>query len=310
MTTQAPSPSGNAGGPLWTVQALLAWTAKFFAEKGIDTPRLDAEILLAHALGGSRIDLYLCYERTVLPEPLAVFRQLVQRRARREPVAYITGRREFYSIPLCVGPSVLIPRPETEHVVEHALAEARRIDQLDSFRVIRILDVGTGAGNIAIALARHLPGAEIVASDRSREALSVAKKNALSTFGPNLGGIRFLQADLLSAIRPEKARFDLIVSNPPYVPSEERESLPQEVRAYEPWSALDGGPDGMDILRNLIAVAPSCLTKGGVLVCEIGEGQKEALMAFAAQTGNFSSVHFPDDYAGKPRVLVARASEG
>ncbi len=308
MTTQAPSTPGSAArGRLWTIQGLLAWTAKFFAEKGIDTPRLDAEVLLAHALGESRIDLYLRFERTVGPEALSVFKEFVQRRARREPVAYITGRREFYSIPLHVGPDVLIPRPETEHVVERALAEAHRLALLDPFQTLRILDVGTGSGNIAVALARHLPRARIVATDRSRGALSVARKNALSSLGPNAGGIRFLQADLLSPLHSQKARFDLIVSNPPYVPSAEREHLPEEVRGHEPWWALDGGPDGMQILRTLIAAAPSCLAKGGVLICEIGEGQKEPLVAFANQTGCFASVQVADDYAGKPRVLVAYA---
>lgn len=308
MTTQAPSAPGRADGPLWTIQALLAWTTKFFTEKGMDSARLDAEVLLAHALGESRIDLYLRYERPVPPEALARFRGFVQRRARREPVAYITGLREFYSIPLSVGPEVLIPRPETEHVVERALAEANRLDRLDPFRVLQILDVGTGSGNIAVALARHLPRARIMASDRSWEALLVARKNAWSSLGPSAGAIRFLQADLLSAFHPNKARFDLIVSNPPYVPSKERQRLPEEVRSYEPWCALDGGPDGMQVLRNLIATAPSCLAKGGALVCEVGEEQKESLLAFATQTGNFASVQFADDYAGKPRVLVAHVA--
>lgn len=308
MTTQAPSTRADAApGRPWTVQSLLGWTAKFFTQKGIGTPRLDAEVLLAHALGERRIDLYLRYEQSVHPEILSVFRAFVQRRARREPVAYITGRREFYSIPLHVGPEVLIPRPETEHVVERALAEAHRLVRLDPFRSLRILDVGTGSGNIAIALAKHLPRTQIVATDCSRGALSVARKNALASLGPNAGKICFLQADLLSALHSDKAGFDLIVSNPPYVPSVEREHLPEEVRDYEPWCALDGGPDGMQVLRNLISAAPSFLAKGGVLVCEIGEGQKESLLAFASQTGCFRSVQFADDYAGKPRVLVAYA---
>lgn len=310
MTTRGPSPassSKSADGRAWTVQALVAWTTKFFAEKGIDNPRLDAEVLLAHALGENRIDLYLRPERKVPPEILAVFKGFLQRRARREPVAYITGRREFYSIPLQVGPEVLVPRPETEHVVERALAEGRRLDRLDPFRVTRILDVGTGSGNIAIALARHLPRAKIFATDRSRAALSLAKRNALSSLGP-ARAIRFLQADLFVGLHPEKARFDLIVSNPPYIPSGQRDNLPPEVRAYEPWSALDGGADGMDVLRALLEDGPRYLAKGGVLVCEFGEGQKGPLLDLATRTGSFASVEFDSDYAGKPRVLVARVA--
>lgn len=308
MATRAPSPrppSTSLNRRQWTVKDLAAWTAKFFAEKGIDNPRLDAEVLLAHALGENRIDLYLRPERKVPPEILAVFKGFLQRRARREPVAYITGRREFYSIPLQVGPDVLVPRPETEHVVERALAEGRRLDRLDPFRVIRILDVGTGSGNIAVALAMHLPRAKIFATDRSRGALCLARRNALASLGPT-GAIRFVQADLFLGLHPEKARFELIVSNPPYIPSGLRARLPPEVRAYEPWSALDGGVDGMDVLRALLTDGPRYLATGGALVCEIGEGQKEPLMDLATQTGSFASVEFDSDYAGKPRVLVAR----
>jgi len=310
MTTRVPSPastSTSAEGREWTVQALMAWTAKFFAQKGIDNPRLDAEVLLAHALGENRIDLYLRPERKVPPETLAVFKGFLQRRLRREPVAYITGRREFYSISLQVGPEVLVPRPETEHVVERALAEGRRLDRIDPFRVTRILDVGTGSGNIAIALAKHLPRAKIFATDRSRGALSMARRNALSSLGPT-GAIRFLEADLFMGLHPQKARFDLIVSNPPYIPSGQINSLPTEVRAYEPRSALDGGADGMDVLRTLLSDGPRYLATGGVLVCEIGEDQKEPLLDLATQSGSFASVEFESDYAGKPRVLVARVA--
>lgn len=295
---QEPSEQKN-----WTVRAVLEWTTDFFARNGLDSPRLDAEVLLAHVLGEERLGLYLQYESTVPTASLQAYRGLIRRRAAREPVAYITGRREFYSISLSVGPSVLIPRPETEHLVEALLGQVQTRTGWAGGETLKILEIGTGSGNLCIALASQLPQARIVSLDISFPALSVAVSN-VRAHSECSGRIRLLQGDLFEGLQPEGARFHLIVSNPPYVPAESWNDLPAEVRDFEPRVALDGGRQGTEVLKRILRDAWRHLLPDGALVLEIGEDQAGSLLGLAEETGKYRGSRVLEDYAGKPRVLV------
>ncbi len=231
---------------VWTLGALLDWTAKHLAQKGVEYPRLDAEVLLAQAAACKRIDLYgMRYAETASPEVRQAFRELIRKRLEGCPVAYLVGRKEFFGLELAVSPAVLIPRPDTEHVVMEALALAKKL------AAPRIVNVGTGSGAIAIALARHHPAAVLTASDVSGEALQVARGNA-EKHGV-ASRIRFLHGDLLGPTAGES--FDLIVSNPPYIAAADVPNLPIGVRQYEPHLALNGGPGGFAVFDRLIAQA-------------------------------------------------------
>lgn len=276
----------------WTVLKVLRWTAGYLQEKGVDGARLDAELLLAEVLQLDRVGLYLNYDRPLEAGELAAYRQLVGRRARREPVAYILERSEFWSLPFEVCPGVLIPRPDTEVLVEEALARAAG----DS----RILDVGTGSGAIAVALAHELSDARLLAIDLSEAALAVAQKNARSN---GVGErIVFQPADLHQLpVGP----FELIVANPPYIPQPEMAALQPEVRDYEPQLALAGGDDGLDCYRALAAQASGCLSHGGWLLLEVGIGQAEAVQQLLSQAG-LEEIFCRNDYAGVSRVVGGR----
>ena len=220
---------------------------------------------------------------------------LLQRRRAGEPIQYITGEAEFYGLPFLVAPDVLIPRPETEHLVEKALALA------EGFVHPRIVDVGTGSGAISVALARHLPDAQIVAVDISGPALKIARENADRNGVSD--HVRFLQSDLLAAVADE--RFEMVVSNPPYVPTTDRGALSIEVRDHEPALALFAGADGLDVYRRLIPAAYAVLEPGGFLVMEIGYGQSEPVAALLADSG-FTHIEFVPDLQGIPRVACGR----
>jgi len=269
-----------------TVREILQRSALWLSGKGIASARLEAELLLAHVLGGERLDLYRAVDRPVSEEEADAYRALLQRRARGEPVAYLTGRREFYSLDLRVTRDVLVPRPETELLVDRARELKPR----------RILDLGTGSGCIAIACAVKLPEAEVTATDVSAAALAVARGNA-ERHGV-AGRIRFLEGDLYTPLAPDE-RFDLIVSNPPYV----RHGEAERVATHEPHLALYGGKDGLLVLGRLIADAPSHLESDGTLLSEIGEDQEKAVRALA--TACFARVVVEKDLAGRPRVLEA-----
>ncbi len=287
------------------MRSVLEWTTGFFAQHGLASARLDAEVLLAHVLDRDRLALYLRYEETVPEGVLRTYRGLIQRRVRHEPIAYITGRREFYSISFAVDPSVLIPRPETEHLVEHVLQRVQHLPG-DSTGpgALRILEIGTGSGNLSIALAKQLPQARIVSMDVSLAAISVAVRNRAEH--PDCSErIRLFQGDLFAALHPERARFHLIVSNPPYVSTESWNGLASEVRDFEPRIALDGGHGGTEILYRIIRDAAGHLLPGGTLIVEIGHDQGEAVLGLAQDTGQYGEARVLDDYAGKPRVLVA-----
>ncbi|MCS6879777.1 MAG: peptide chain release factor N(5)-glutamine methyltransferase [Oscillochloridaceae bacterium] len=268
------------------------------------TPRLDAELLLAHTLGWPRARVLAERRHLPSPEQAAAFAALVARRERGEPVAYLVGHKEFYGLDLEVTPATLIPRPETEVLVELALIEARRLLQTQSDAAgwpgLTIADIGTGSGAIAIALATHLPQALVYAVDISPEALAVAERNVARHRLRER--VRLLQGDLLAPL-PEPV--DLIVSNPPYTVYAE---IAPEVRAYEPRLALDGGPNGVAVYRRLLAMAPAALRPHGALLLEIGAWQGQAVADLVRTALPGAEVRVHQDLAGRDRVVVARPS--
>jgi len=276
----------------WTVLKLLRWTADYFAGRGLDAPRLDAELLLAATLGLDRVGLYVNFERPLQADELAAYRERVRRRAGREPLAYILGQAEFWSLPLKVTPEVLIPRPETELLVEEALPRLTGRQQ--------VLDVGTGSGALAIALAHERQELLVTAIDVSPAALAVAADNARSNGVAER--IRFAQHDL--GLLPP-GPFDLIVANPPYVPSGELAALMPEVRDFEPQLALDGGIDGLDAYRALARQAGVVLTAAGWLLVEVGSGQAPAVQELFAGAG-LKEIFVSRDLAGIERVVGGR----
>jgi release factor glutamine methyltransferase len=264
--------------------------------------RFDAETLLLHILQQSNPHQSLLHDRawlfsnwnhSLLSGTRPLFSELVARRVVGEPIQYITGETEFYGLPFRVTPDVLIPRPETEHLVEKVLKVAARFDQP------RIVDVGTGSGCIAIALAHKLPQASITAVDLSKPALAIARENAKH----NGVELRFLEGDLLAPVTEEK--FEFVVSNPPYVPMSDRATLAVEVREYEPELALFAGDDGLDVYRRLIPAAFDALIPGGFVVLEIGYGQAAAITELLAHSG-FEQIEFVPDLQDIPRVACAR----
>ncbi|HEY2860470.1 MAG TPA: peptide chain release factor N(5)-glutamine methyltransferase [Terracidiphilus sp.] len=257
--------------------------------------RLDSERLLLHVLGKDRVWLIANPRSGISSELFDRWSQLLERRQRGEPIQYIIGETEFYGLPFRVTPAVLIPRPETEHLVEKTIDLCRDIGSP------RIVDVGTGSGAIAVALAHRLPQAQMAATDISAEALAVAKGNAETNLVAER--IRFVQGDLLAPITGEQ--FDVVASNPPYVSSEDRDTLSVEVRDYEPETALFAGRDGIEIYRRLIPQAADALAAGGHVVMEIGFGQQESIRQLLVDCG-YIGVEFVPDLQGIPRVAVAR----
>lgn len=278
----------------WTILEVLQWTTARFQERGLDSPRLDAELLAAHAFGLTRVHLYTQFDRPLLPPELAAYRELVKRRQAGEPVAYLTGRKEFWSLDLAVDKRVLIPRPDTETAIEEAL------ERLPAGTTgARLADVGTGSGAIALALAKTRPGNTVYACDVSPDALAVARANAERLALE----VTFLEGDLdqpLRALEP----LDLIVANLPYVRAADIAALAIEVRA-EPWLALDGGDDGLALVRRLVAAAPALLAPGGALVLEIGQGQATETAALCRAAG-LEEVRARADLGGIERVVSGR----
>jgi release factor glutamine methyltransferase len=286
----------------WTVRRLLEWTSAFFARKQVDPPRLSAEMLLAHVLQVPRIRLYTDYERVLTEEALTSFRELVRRAAEHEPIEYLTGKAHFFNLEFCVTTDVLIPRPDTETLVEHVLQLARRTA---GFETPRVLDLCTGSGCIAAAIAHHHKHATVVATDISAAALAVAQQN-IQRLG--LGDrVVLLQGDLFEALigHVDQEPFDLIVSNPPYIASDKLPTLDRSVRDYEPKVALDAGPDAIAFHRRILAGAASRLRPGGRVFLEIAFDQGRAAYAMASQSADFSDVRILKDHAGNDRVLTA-----
>ncbi len=285
-------------GQEWTLGALLEWTAKHLAQKGIEHPRLDAEVLLAHAVGCKRIDLYgMRFAEVATPEARQKYRALIGKRIEGCPVAYLVGKKEFFGLEFAVSPAVLIPRPDSEHVVLECVALAKALP------APRIVDLGAGSGNLVVALAKQLPAAQITAIDKSAAALAVAQWNA-AQHGV-AGRIRFLEGDLFGPLAPEE-RFDFVVSNPPYIPHDDIAKLPIGVRNYEPHAALDGGPDGFAIFDRLIDAARSRLAPSGWLIVEIGAPQEEPARQRIAALPEYELAATVRDFSGHPRVLKAR----
>jgi len=282
-------------GPL-SVRDALRWAVRVLVSSGSDSPRLDAEVLLAHALGIRRSQLPLYWEETLSTEAAEAFTILVRRRAAHEPVAYLVGRRAFYDLDVCVDARVLIPRPESELLVEEALSWARAHEG----DVWRVADVGTGSGALAIALARHLPSAWVWGTDLSPEALAVARENA-RCYGVE-GRIGWVCCDLLSALA---GPFEIIVANLPYIPHEEIASLPPDIVNYEPHLALDGGPGGLTVIERLLQQVPERLSRPGLLLLEIDSRQAERTAALAGASLPDAHIAVLRDLAGLPRVVRA-----
>jgi len=285
----------------WTIGRLLTWTTDYLGKNGADSPRLDAELLLARARGCQRIELYTAFEEEVAEDVRGEFRELVKKRAGGAPVAYLLGEKEFYSLPFRVTPDVLIPRPETEHSVVAALDRAKELQHHG--RPLRIVDVGTGSGIIAVCLAKHLPGTEVTAVDVSEAALKLAKENAARHSVD--GQIRFMAGDLLADLPPEPS-FDIVVSNPPYVSEAEFAELARDVREHEPRGALVGGPKGTELIARLIPQSADRLVEGGWLIVEISPMILDGVRALIQDDGRFGDVETISDLSRQPRIVAAK----
>lgn len=286
-----------------TIQEALRRGAAALRFAGVEEPELEAEILLRHVLGLSRAQIITRFPQDLTPEQHAAFQDLLDRRRARQPTAYLVGHREFYGMEFLVTPAVLIPRPETELVVEAALEIGRRMAASGTPPVV--VDVGTGSGVIAVCLAQRLVPSRVIATDVSAGALAVAGYNARRH--RVAGRIEFRCGDLLDPV-PEPA--DLIVSNPPYVPTDVWAALPPEIRDHEPRAALDGGPDGLDVVRRLLARAPGHLRPGGAVVLELGHGQARAAVELACDAFPGADVAVRPDLAGHDRVVVIQTPGG
>jgi release factor glutamine methyltransferase len=285
----------------WTILRLLNWTTEFLKKKSAESPRLDAEVLLAHVLECPRVKLYTGYDEEVGERDRASYRELVRRRAEGAPVAYLVGRKEFFSLSLAVSPAVLIPRPDTETVVVEFL------NQLKDRPDVSAVDVGTGSGAIALACASQHPTARLIATDISPDALAVARKNAEA-----LGladRITFVAGDLLEPVAA-RGPFDAILSNPPYIRSGEIPELEPGVRDFEPRLALDGGPDGLRVVGRLIEQAVPLLKPGGHLILEIGTAQEQPVRNLIAAQAGLDLAPTLRDAANHPRVLRASRRTG
>lgn len=283
----------------WTISGALGWGDRLLKERGIESPRLNAELLLRKALEIDHVQVYLYSDRFLTQPQFTSYKSLINKRIKGEPIQYILGNREFWSLDLKVTPDVLIPRPETELLVEETL----KIFRGDRNLTLRFMEVGTGSGAIAIALAKELQGCFILAEDISWRAIVVAKENArIQGVSDN---IRFLVGDLFPPLKESRSRFDLILSNPPYVASSKISALPREIGGFEPRIALDGGPDGLEFFRRIIRGSVSFLKDGGWLMLEIGEGQGEAVTEMIRNTGLFASPCIIKDDSGADRIIRA-----
>ncbi|MAW53821.1 MAG: protein-(glutamine-N5) methyltransferase, release factor-specific [Geminicoccus sp.] len=288
----------------WTVLRLLKWTTEFFESRGSQSPRLDAEILLAHSLACSRIELYTAFESEPDEEQRTCFRELVQRRGEGAPVAQLVGYKEFYSLRFDVNEHTLIPRPETEHLVIAALDHLKQCDPQD--HPPAIADIGTGSGAIAVSIAVHSPSSQLTAIDISPQALQVAASNAQLHCAEDR--IEFVQSDLLADVDSERV-FDLICSNPPYVSESEYQQLDPSVKGYEPKTALVSGPTGTEIIERILQLAENRLVPGGLMLIELSPMIAEQCLRLANALDHLVDAKLINDFSGLQRVLVAhRAS--
>ena len=281
---------------IWRVLDLIQWTTEYFKRCGIPSPRLDAELLLSHVLETSRLQLYLRFEMPVFPEHLAAFRELIKKRVAHAPVSYLTSRKEFFSLDFHVDPRVLIPRPETEVLVESVLQAQEAPCQL--------MDIGTGSGAIAMSLAVNRPDWEIIATDISADALEVAQKNAVAHKCADR--LTFLQGNLFEPLEGmPNPRFDWIVSNPPYVSTAEYPFMLPDVRDHEPETALLAGADGLDVITGILEDAPRFLKPGGRVGLEIGNNHSPDVQNIVQSNSAYVDCQVIKDYSGVERVVIA-----
>ena len=280
----------------WRVIDLIEWTTAYFERHEVPTPRLDAELLLGHLLQKSRLQLYLSFEMPVFQDALSKFRELIKKRIDHTPVSYLTNHKEFMSLDFYVDPRVLIPRPETEILVETVLQQ-----QKDPCRFV---DIGTGCGAIAISSGHRRPDWELIATDFSTEALEVAQQNA---FTHNCADrLTFLHGDLFEPLQElSNPCFDWIASNPPYVSTDDASTLPPDVRKHEPEIALFAGADGLDIIRRIVTEAPQFLNPQGKLIVEIGHNQSHAVQDLIKSQPVYKRCEAVKDYSGIERVVLA-----
>ncbi len=283
----------------WTTQKLLQWMTRFFEQKNIDSPRLSAEMLLAHILGTERLKLYMDPHRPASELERATLRELVERAARHEPVEYLVGQCPFFAMMLNVSQDVLIPRPSTETLVEHVIQHNRRTP---GFNRPAIADIGTGSGAVAVVLAKQIPGAHIIATDISSEAIRTAEINARRHHVTE--NIEFRQGDMLEPLTGE--RFHYLTSNPPYISETEWQNVAPNIRNYEPHHALRAGDDGLQYIRLLIERAHQYLNTPGRLVIEIAASQKEQVLELANRPStHLHNIRILADHERLPRILVA-----
>ena len=283
---------------VWCIETILNWTKQYFAEKGVESPRLDAEVLLSHVLKTDRLYLYVHFDQPLEGKELATFREAVKKRVTRLPVAYIIGSKEFMGLDFQVTPAVLIPRPDTEILVETALKRLSAVAQP------KILDIGTGSGAICISMLVNLPSAQAVTVDISPDALDVARSNA--EIHQVMERLSFCQGDLFAPVKGQS--FTAILSNPPYIPEADIVGLTPEVRK-EPNLALAGGKDGLDFYRRIISEATDYLDKDGFIAMEVGIDQARIVAAMAEETGWFTVSDIVKDYGGIERVVVLTLKE-
>ena len=316
----------NQTEPEWTIIKILQWTTSYFKSNGIDSPRATAEILLAHTLGLKRIDLYLRHDQPLNRSELDLFKSLIRKRTNKEPVSYIVGCKEFWSMELEVTQDVLIPRPETECLVEEALSgltkqhpcnpnpdkrgkevygiiSCRKNAENNLLLPKRILEMGTGSGAVILAIASQKPGHLYFASDISIKAAGIANKNAKRLSFDN--EISFFCGNWFLPLREKDNFFDIIISNPPYIRKNDIGDLQPEINRFEPIEALDGGEDGLEHIRHIIEHAHQFLNNEGNLLLEIGHDQKDSVEKIIIETGKYKRAYFRKDYSGFDRVVCA-----
>lgn len=289
--------------PIWTIGKILKWTEQYFAQKGVENPRLDAEVLLSHVLGKPRIYLYVHFDAPLQAEELAAYREMIKERVNRVPVAYILGEKEFMGLRFAVTPDTLIPRPDTEILVQAAIdrLKSRQAAKPDRKYSLRFADIGTGSGAICLSVLNFTEKTEADTVDISPAARAVAEQNAKA-----LGlteRITFYTGDLLAPISGQQ--YAAILSNPPYIPDADIEKLAPEVRCKEPMTALAGGTDGLTFYRRLCTEAPKMLEDGGFMALEVGIHQAGAVATLAKENPCITRTEILKDYAGIDRVVVA-----
>jgi release factor glutamine methyltransferase len=283
--------------PRWTVKGVLDWTARYFATKEVGSARIDAEVLLAHCLGKDRLYLYLNLDRPLSLQERERYRELVRRRAQREPVALIVGSKEFWSIQFKVAPGVLIPRPDTEILVEVVLEEIRAVSDP------RVMEIGTGSGAVAVSILRENSIASVVATDIDAQALRTALLNAREA--DVASAFDCVASDIFSAICPGE-KFDVICSNPPYIPTRDIQGLEPEITKFEPLRALDGGIDGLDVIRRIAQEARNYLKDHGAIIFEVGDGQADSVADILSDLCGCRTIRKFLDLSGKQRVVKGK----